>query len=127
MEGREGFLRTVYATALLLAAALMPFFYRLGHKWALGLALGAGLAILLLKIQEHTAAAIVAAGPRRGKKVALAVAVVKWPAVVAVLYLATTRKAVSPAALCVGIGVVPAAALLSLLVLALKARVFGGG
>jgi hypothetical protein len=127
MEERGGFLRTVYRVALLITAALVPFFYHLGNNWVLGLALGAGLSIALLKVQEHTASAAIAAGQKGGKKVALAVAAVKWPAVIAVLYLALTRKSVSPAALCVGIGVVPLAALLSLCVLGLKARAFGGG
>jgi len=109
----------VHKAALVLLMVFVPLVGLVfGKKAVLGYGLGGALSIAVLWSHQWLVGRIFDRGARGVRRLLVAVWLLKYPALAAILYFAVSRQAVSPAGLLVGLGLVP---------FAITIKVLGGG
>jgi hypothetical protein len=111
----RGFVKWVQKAALALLLVFVPLAGLYGKKVVLGYGLGGAIGLAMLWSHQWLAARAFERGAQGLRRPLLGLWLLKYPALVAVLYFAVARRAVSPAALCVGLGLVPFAMVIKIL------------
>jgi len=106
-----GLLRGVRIKVLIIAALATAAGFTMGVRAGLGVLAGAVLSAIMLESQAWLAAMVVGRGQRGWKGRLGLLWLVKYPVLIAVLYLIVARAPVNAAAFLVGVGIVPAAIL----------------
>ena len=101
------FVKWVQKAALVLLLVFVPLAGLYGKKVVLGYALGGVISLGLLWSHQWLVARIFERGVGGLRRLLIGLWLLKYPALVAILYFALARQMVSPAALCLGLGLVP--------------------
>lgn len=116
------FVKWVHRAAFVLLVVFVPLAGLYGKKPVLGYGLGGAISIGLLWSHQWLVARIFERGPQGLRRLLVGVWLLKYPVLLAILYLALTRQLVSPVALCLGLGLVPFAIAVKILGGALRGR-----